>query len=111
MEISVVPQSKRPPHEETQNIYRSPLHEMSQTTPTCFWSYSASAHELKYSLEHGAVGATCNPVLVAGMLKKELADWRPQILSLSKANRTATEDQIAWALVREISANSALLLR
>ena len=50
-----------------QTRYRSPLHEMTQTTPTCLWNDSASVEELTYSLEHGCVGATCNPVIVLGV--------------------------------------------
>jgi hypothetical protein len=42
--------------------YKSPLHQMTQTTRTCLWNDSASLQELAYSLGHGAVGATCNPV-------------------------------------------------
>ncbi|MDB5077163.1 MAG: transaldolase, partial [Chloroflexi bacterium] len=50
--------------------YKSPLHQMTQTTPTSLWNDSASIEELTYSIEHGAVGATCNPVIVLGVLKK-----------------------------------------
>ncbi len=53
------------------SAYKSRLHQMTQTTPTCLWNDSASISELKYSLENGAVGATCNPVIVVGVLKKE----------------------------------------
>ena len=49
--------------------FKSPLYEMTQTTPTCLWNDSASIEELTYSIEHGAVGATCNPVIVVGVLK------------------------------------------
>ena len=41
--------------------YKSPLFKMTQTTPTCLWNDSAAIEELTYSIEHGAVGATCNP--------------------------------------------------
>ena len=44
--------------------FKSPLHEMTQTTPTCLWNDSASTRELTYSIDNGAVGATCNPVIV-----------------------------------------------
>ena len=44
--------------------FKSPLHEMTQVTPTCLWNDSASIQELSYSIEHGAVGATCNPVVL-----------------------------------------------
>ena len=48
--------------------YKSPLHEMTQTTPTCLWNDSATLSELTYSIEHGGVGATCNPVIVLDAL-------------------------------------------
>ena len=91
--------------------YKSPLHEMTQTTPTCLWNDSASIQELTYSIEHGAVGATCNPVIVLGVLKKVMSLWKDRIRSLIDERSTATEDQISWQLVREISVKAASLLR
>jgi len=66
--------------------------------------------ELRYSIEHGAVGATCNPVIVVSVLKKEMAEWRPRIQALMEEKPTATEDEIAWQIVREISVRAASLL-
>src|SRR2546428_4676055 len=91
--------------------YRSPLHEMTQVTPTCLWNDSASIPELTYSMEHGAVGATCNPVIVHGVLKKEMSFWKERIHALIEELPTATEDAIAWQLVREVSVKGANLLR
>jgi transaldolase len=91
--------------------YKSPLHKMTQSTPTCLWNDSASIQELSYSIEHGAVGATCNPVIVLGVLKKEIDAWKDRIRSLIEERPTATEDEIAWQLVREISVKAAALLR
>jgi transaldolase len=96
--------------DSTVTAYKSPLHKMTQTTPTCLWNDSASISELKYSIEHGAVGATCNPVIVLGVLKKELPSWKDRIRALIKGRPTATEDQIAWQVVREISVEAARLL-
>jgi transaldolase len=93
------------------SAYKSPLHEMTQTTPSCLWNDSASISELKYSLENGAVGATCNPVIVVGVLKKEFDAWKGRIQSLAKEFPTASEGDIAWQVVREMSANAAELLR
>jgi transaldolase len=90
--------------------YKGPLHKMTQTTPTCLWNDSASVQELKYSIEHGAVGATCNPVIVLGVLKKDLRLWKERISMLAKELPTATEDEIAWQLVREISLQAARVL-
>ena len=56
--------------------FKSPLHQMTQTTPTCLWNDSASIQELSYSIEHGGVGATCNPVIVVEVLKKEMPLWK-----------------------------------
>src|ERR1700737_1692776 len=83
--------------------YKSPLHEMTQTTSTCLWNDSASIQELTYSMEHGAVGATCNPVIVLGVLKKEMGSWKDRIHGLIQERPTANEEEIAWQLVREIS--------
>jgi transaldolase len=94
----------------TVTAYKSPLHKMTQSTPTCLWNDSASISELKYSIEHGAVGATCNPVIVLGVLKKELQVWKDRIRALTKKLPVATEDQIAWQVVREISVEAARVL-
>ena len=90
--------------------FKSPLYQMTQTTRTCLWNDSASIRELTYSLEHGAVGATCNPVIVLGMLQKEMPLWRERIDSLIAEMNTASEDQIGWRLVEEVSKAGAKLL-
>jgi len=90
--------------------YKSPLHEMTQTTPTALWNDSASTAELSYALEHGAVGATCNPVIVLSVVRQELERWMPRLTELVAENPTATEDQVAWRLVEEVSKTAARLL-
>jgi transaldolase len=95
----------------TATAFKSPLHKMTQTTPTCLWNDSASIEELTYSMEHGGVGATCNPVIVLGVLKKELATWKRRIEALLKEFPTAGEDEIAWKVVREISVRAAGVLK
>src|ERR1700739_4790370 len=91
--------------------FKSPLHEMTQTTPTCLWNDSASISELTYSIEHGAVGATCNPVIVLGVLKKEMGVWKDRIRELMAERPKATEEEIGWQLVREVSTKAASLLK
>jgi transaldolase len=91
--------------------YKSPLHEMTQATPTCLWNDSASIQELTYSIEHGAVGATCNPVIVLGVLRKEMNLWKDRIYGMIAESPTAGEEEIAWQLVREISIKGAALLK
>jgi transaldolase len=90
--------------------YRSPLHQMTQTTPTVLWNDSADLDELKYSIENGGVGATCNPVIAVTVLTKHLADWKPRIEALTAQMPRATEDEIGWRLVEELSIDAAKLL-
>jgi transaldolase len=91
--------------------YKSRLHQMTQTTSTCLWNDSAALQELTYSLEHGAVGATCNPVIVVEVLKKEMQLWKDRIQQLIRSMPSATEHEISWRLVEEISIRGAELLR
>jgi transaldolase len=91
--------------------HQSPLLEMTRTTPTCLWNDSADLDELTHAIADGAVGATCNPVIALAVIKKDLAYWKPRIAELSASMATATEDQIAWALVEEMSVRAARLLR
>ena len=91
--------------------YKSPLFQMTQTTPTCLWNDSAAIEELTYSIEHGAVGATCNPSIAVSVLKQEMATWKVRILELAESFPKATEDEIAWMIVEEMSANAAKLLK
>ncbi len=95
----------------TAAAYKSPLHKMTLTTPTCLWNDSASIQELTYSIENGAVGATCNPVIVLGVLKKEMHLWKDRIHRLISERPRATEHEIAWQLVREVSVKGAELLQ
>lgn len=90
--------------------YKSPLHQMTLTTPTVLWNDSADLDELNYAIENGAVGATCNPVIAVTILKKELALWRARIGELMREMPTVTEDQIGWKCVEEMSVRAAKLL-
>lgn len=89
---------------------KSPLRRMTETTPTCLWNDSASLDELTNSIQHGAVGATCNPVIVLDVLKHEMPLWRDHIRQLIREMPKATEGQIAWRVVEDISRRSAALL-
>src|ERR1039458_505250 len=95
----------------TRTSFKSPLFQMTQTTPTCLWNDSAALDELAYSIEHGAVGATCNPVIALSILKKQMHLWRDRIDALVQEMPTATEDQIGWKVVEEMSIIGAALLK
>lgn len=89
---------------------RSPLHETVATTPTDYWNDSSSIEELTYAVANGAVGATSNPTIVGEVLKKEMHLWRDRIGELIAESPTATEDEITWRLIEEISVKGAEVL-
>jgi transaldolase len=96
---------------EATTAFKSPLHEMTQTTPTCLWNDSCSPLELGYAIEHGGVGATCNPVIVVDVLKREMPLWKDRIKDLIRELPTSTEHEIGWRLVDEMTIKSAALLK
>ena len=89
--------------------YKSPLHKTVMTTPTEFWNDSCAISELKPAIENGATGATTNPVIVGGVLKKEMDLWKDRITELVKEMPHATEDDIAWKLNEEMAIKGAKL--
>lgn len=89
----------------------TPLHEMASTTKTDLWNDSCSPQELNYAIANGAVGATTNPTIVVGVLKKEMPAWRDRILAIIAENPTWTEIEIAWRLIEEMGLKGADLLR
>jgi transaldolase len=91
--------------------YKSLLHQMTQTTSTVLWNDSCSLQELSSSIEiNGTVGATCNPVIVLTVLKKEWNLWKDRIPQIISEMPTATEEEVAWKLSEEMSQKAAELL-
>jgi len=88
----------------------TPLLKTVTTTPTDFWNDSCSPADLQYALASGAVGATTNPAIVLGVLKKEMPAWREWIVRLVAEHRTWDEDALAWALIEEMGLKGAELL-
>ena len=95
----------------TMTMVDSPLQRMAATTPTAYWNDSCAVDELTYAVERGAVGATSNPSIVLDVLKKERAHWLPRVRELARAHPTWTEVEITWALVEEMAARGAAILR
>ena len=89
---------------------RSPLRQMVETTPTCLWNDSAAISELEQSIAQGGVGATCNPVIVGEVLKKEWANWKERIPAIIAEMPADDEDAVAWRVTEEISVKAAKLL-
>jgi len=91
-------------------VLKSKLLEISQTTQTVLWNDSCSTEELTSSIGHGAVGATCNPVIVLNVLLQEWDIWKDRIPKIISENPAATEDDVAWKLIEEMSVKAAALL-
>lgn len=94
-------------HAET---YKSPLHKMVRSSDTDLWNDSCSIQELTYAIEHGAAGATSNPVIVGEVLGKEMHLWEDRIKEIISEMPAADEDQVTWKVVEEISIKAAELL-
>ncbi len=95
----------------TQESAETILHCMTRTTPTALWNDSCALSELEPAIQqNGAVGATCNPVIVLEVLKKEGHLWKDRIPALVRETACATEDKVSWRLVEEMSIRAAALL-
>jgi transaldolase len=97
--------------DRTVEAFRSPLHKMVLTSPTELWNDSCSAGDLKYAIEHGAVGATSNPTIVMSVLQQDFAEWKEPILALFDTHPDWTEAQLAWELIEQMAVRGAALLR
>ena len=87
-----------------------PLHEMTETTLTRYWTDSCSIEELHYSIPRGATGATSNPAIVLQVLNKEMHGWRERIEQIIADNPTWTETQVSGQVYKEIACKGAELL-
>ena len=88
----------------------SPLGRTIATTATDIWNDSCAVDELEYAISFGAVGATANPTIVADVWKHDPAYWRGRVEALAVARADATEVDLAWAVVEEMSLRAAPLL-
>jgi transaldolase len=87
-----------------------PLRAAADRFPTVLWNDSADPAELAQSIEFGAVGATCNPVIALAAVKAHLDVWGPRIAELAAEHPTAGESELGWKVVEELSIEAARLL-
>jgi len=81
-----------------------------EDTATSLWTDSANPAELTASIEFGAVGATCNPVIALAAITADLPRWTARIRELAVENPTAGESELGWKVVEELSIAAAKLL-
>src|SRR4051812_11118198 len=91
-------------------LANTPLGRTIASTATDIWNDSCAIDELEYAISFGAVGATANPTIVTDVWKKEPALWRGRVRELAAARPDASEADIAWAIVDEMSVRAAPLL-
>jgi transaldolase len=94
----------RPPLADT------PLGRTIATTATDIWNDSCAVDELEYAVSYGAVGATANPTIVVDVWKADPARWKGRVRALAAERPDATEVDLAWAIVEEMSLRAAPLL-
>ena len=90
--------------------YKSPLHQMTETTPRVSGTIPLQCLSWHTRLSMAASGATCNPVIAVGILKKEMPVWKSRIAELVSQFPEATESDIGWRVVEEMSIKAAALL-
>src|SRR5207344_3217523 len=88
----------------------TPLGRTIATTATDIWNDSCAVDELAYAISYGAVGATANPTIVTDVWKGDPAYWRDRVRALADERPNATEVDLAWAIVEEMSLRAAPLL-
>jgi transaldolase len=88
----------------------SPLARTVADTPTDIWNDSCNVDELAYAVAFGAVGATANPTIVVDNWKKDPGHWATRVRDLATLNRSASERDLAWMIVEEMSVRAAPLL-
>ena len=87
-----------------------PLLDAARNTPTALWNDSSDPGELAQSISFGGVGATCNPTIAYTCINQRRDVWLPRIAELAKEMPDATESEIGWQVVRELSLEAAKLL-
>jgi transaldolase len=88
----------------------TPLGRTVSSSPTDIWNDSCDVDELTYAISFGAVGATANPTIVHDVWKKDPEHWRDRARTRAKAEPAATEVDLAWGIVEEMSVRGASLL-
>lgn len=89
----------------------TPLLRMTRQFPqTALWNDSSDPVQLTQSIGFGAVGATCNPVIAVSAITADLPRWTARIAEIAAERPTATESQIGWQVVEELSVEAARLL-
>lgn len=102
--------SQRSASRYVHRVHPGPLLDAARNTPTALWNDSSDPSELAQSISFGGVGATCNPTIAYTCINQRRDVWLPRIAELAKEMPEATESEIGWQVVRELSLEAAKLL-
>lgn len=89
---------------------RSLLERMTLETPTELWNDGCEPGSLERAIARGATGATSNPVIVLGAIESDRARWDELARAAVREHPSASEVEIAWALVERATREGAALL-
>jgi len=89
---------------------KSLLHQMTLEQPTQFWNDSCEVSSLRQAIEHGATGATSNPVIVLEAIEAHRPRWLEITTAMVEDHPEETEEQLAWRLVARAATEGAELL-
>jgi transaldolase len=95
---------------QAQALAASPLGRTVAQHPTDIWNDSCAVDELAYAVAFGAVGATANPTIVVDNWKRDPPHWAERVRALAAGRPAATERELAWDIVAEMSVAAAPLL-
>lgn len=75
-----------------------------------FWNDSCDLEHLAEAVNFGAVGATSNPVIVFQAFARQKEFYLPVLKEILLQNRSATEDEITWALIKDLGLKASQIL-
>ena len=79
------------------------LEKITESTPTEFWNDTCDVKTLRRAVSWGATGATSNPVIVLGCVKADPDRWGQEISAIRRRDKTFSEIEIAWELIRQLA--------
>lgn len=75
-----------------------------------FWNDSCDLEHLSEAIDNGAVGATCNPVIVYNAITRQKDLWSTVVKNFIEENPFQTEQELAWKLVKYSGKKASELL-
>lgn len=75
-----------------------------------FWNDSCDLGELADAVEHGAVGATSNPVIVSTVVEAGAETWTPCLHRIERERPGLSDEALAWRWVDAIAVEASRVL-